>query len=157
MDTLRRGWIGLALFFAALLLMPVLVFGYDKDRSEPHPVATTSLTTTDPLDSPSPPRPTGTPLVFTGIRPGERISGFRTIQVESASYDGPLEYVLNGPIAPFRRDLSQPPYVFNPHAGGWQTTEVPNGEYTLTAIPTEVANDQISITFTVSNEAGVAG
>ncbi|WP_235948643.1 hypothetical protein [Candidatus Frankia alpina] len=77
--------------------------------------------------------------------------------MESANYDGPLEYVLNGPIAPFRLDLERTPYVFNPHASGWQTTEVPNGDYTLTAIPTEVASDQISIKFTVSNDIAATG
>ncbi|WP_261562737.1 hypothetical protein, partial [Frankia tisae] len=103
------------------------------------------------------PQPTATLLVFAGVQPGERISGFRAIRVESASYDGPLEYVLNGPIVPFRLNLNQAPYGFNPHTGGWQTTEVPNGDYTLTAIPTEVASDQISIKFTVSNVTAATG
>ncbi|WP_261569998.1 hypothetical protein [Frankia gtarii] len=147
----------MALFFAALILMPILVFGYAKNQPASHPVATATLTATDRLLAPSPPRPTGTPLAFAGIQPGERISGFRVIRVESASYDGPLEYVLNGPIVPFRLNLDRPPYVFNPHAGGWQTTEVPNGDYTLTAIPTEVATEQISITFTVSNSIAATG
>ncbi|MCM3922604.1 hypothetical protein ND748_13160 [Frankia sp. AiPs1] len=153
MDALRRGWIGLALFFAALIIMPILVFGYAKNQPQRHAVATAA----DRLVTVAPSPPAATPLVFAGIRPGERISGFRTIRVVSTSYSGPLEFVLNGPIAPFRLNLTQPPYVFNPHIGGWKTSEVPNGEYTLTAIPTEAANDHISIVFTVSNDAGATG
>ncbi|KJE21483.1 hypothetical protein FF36_04169 [Frankia torreyi] len=155
MDALRRGWIGLALFFAALILMPILVFGYDKNQPPRH--SAVAVTATDRLVTVAPSQPATTPLAFAGIRPGERIFGFRAIRVVSTRYSGPLEFVLNGPIAPFRLDLSQPPYIFNPHVGGWKTTEVPDGEYTLTAIPTQVANDHISITFTVGNGTGATG
>ncbi|WP_235490818.1 hypothetical protein, partial [Frankia sp. AvcI1] len=109
MDALRRGWIGLALFFAALILMPILVFGYDKNQPQQHAAATATLTATDRVVTAAPaPPPAATPLAFTGIRPGERISGFRTIRVVSTGYSGPLEFVLNGPIAPYRLDLGQP-------------------------------------------------
>jgi hypothetical protein len=162
-DALRRGWIGLALFSAALVLMPVLVFAYDKHASVDRASGTASLQTAahtplvDPLGPAVSPPPTGVGLSFAGVRNGETIFGFRRIQVESNSYGGPLEYVLNGPIPPYQLALSRPPYLFSPQTGGWLTTAVPNGLYTLTAIPTEVANAQISITFTVSNYPSMVG
>ncbi|SNQ47417.1 conserved hypothetical protein [Frankia canadensis] len=159
MDALRRGWVGLALFSAALVLMPILVFSYDKSdqsgtRMDPTVLATFPGALGSPLDPASSPSPNPGGLRFIGVKDGETISGFRLIQVEAASYTGPLEYVLNGPIQTYDMPVARPPYIFSVASGGWQTTEVPNGQYTLTAIPTEAAYNQISVTFTVSNSLG---
>ncbi|MCK9897028.1 hypothetical protein [Frankia sp. AgB32] len=157
MDSLRRGWIGLALFLAALVLMPILVYGYDRSNSpgggaDPVSVGAPAPTATiDPLGALASPAPTDAGLAFTGIRKDETIEGFRQIQIESERYSGSIEYVLNGPISPFLTVVGRAPYIFSPQVGGWQTTAVPNGQYTLTAIPTEIANAAISVSFTVSN------
>ncbi|WP_462187053.1 MULTISPECIES: hypothetical protein [unclassified Frankia] len=158
MDALRRGWVGLALFFAALVLMPILVFSYhsQEPRSGPAPAASPAPDGRPSRPGPGAvPTPSSTmsvaPFTFAGIHQGETISGFRTIRVETTGYAGTLTYVLNGPIGPYRRDLPGPPYLFTPHPGGWQTSEVPDGLYTLTAILVGAGNTQISISFTVSN------
>ncbi|CAO5239654.1 hypothetical protein [Frankia sp. AgKG'84/4] len=163
MDSLRRGWIGLVLFLAALVLMPVLVYGYGRSDvagrgsdalsvDAPAPTATV-----DPLGPMASTAPVDAGLTFTGIREDETIYGFRQIQIESERYSGSIEYVLNGPISPFLTVVGRAPYIFSPQDRGWQTTAVPNGQYTLTAIPTEVANAAISISFTVSNQSAAFG
>jgi hypothetical protein len=161
MDALRRGWVGLALFSAALILMPVLVFGYDKG-DQPGRRSQLSSTTVPQgvqglqglLEFPVTAAPNVEGLSFDGVREGEILAGFRLIRVvASAHYGGALEFVLNGPIPPWQASLSRPPYTFAPSVGGqgWQTTEVPNGLYTLTAIPTGAASSSISVSFTVRN------
>lgn len=160
MDVLKRGWIGLALFLGALILMPILVFGYDKgDNGEdspptsslrPVPVAAAAPPPA-PLPTVPSPTPTGPGLVFTGIREGDTISGFRQMRVLSDRYTGSILYILNGPIPVYTGTADSAPYLFAPQPGGWQTSQAPNGAYTLTAVPTEAASEAVSVKFTVSN------
>ncbi len=163
MDSLRRGWIGLVLFLAALVLMPILVYQYDRSDvagrgSDAVSVnAPTPTATVDPLGPMDSPTPVDAGLIFTGIREDETIYGFRQIQIESERYSGSIEYVLNGPISPFLTVVGRAPYIFSPQDRGWQTSAVPNGQYTLTAIPTEIANAAISVSFTVSNQNDALG
>ncbi|MCM3882640.1 hypothetical protein [Frankia sp. R82] len=162
MDALKHGWIGLALFCAALVLMPALVFGYNKDVSRADEDRATVSPTTGVVDLPSTraalaPSP-GPTLAFVGIQPNEPISGFKRIEVESFTYSGPLTWVLNGPIEPYEINLGGPPYVFAPGSDqGWQTRGVANGQYTLAAVPVREPGMTISISFTVSNQTGVSG
>ncbi|CAO5170905.1 conserved hypothetical protein [Frankia sp. AiPs1] len=158
MDALKRGWIGLALFCAALVLMPILVLGYEKDTSAADQTHATSVPASATV------APTGTAnlrpaLAFAGVQQNDLISGFRVIQVDSLTYAGPLSWVLNGPLAvPFQINVARPPYIFSPGSdGGWQTGQAPDGRYTLTAIPTGAPDKAITVVFTVRNQSGALG
>lgn len=161
-DVLKQGWVGLVLFCAALVLMPALVFGYDKGasrddevRASPSPTAATTMPLPVGTGILPAPRPV---LAFAGIQTGQPIAGFRRIEINSLSYTGPLNWVLNGPIEPYQISLAQPPYIFAPGPDqGWQTDQVPNGQYTLTAIPIREPDMAISVSFTVSNRVSVSG
>lgn len=157
MDAFRRGWIGLALFCAALVLMPVLVTQFDGDASEAGSSASTASVTSAPRASatewPSPTRtPVGQIRGFLGVIEGEVHRGFLRIALETSGLIGTVTYTLS------RQDGYQhigiardAPYVFAPHQHGWQTTAVADGDYVLEARADNPSVMPATIHFTIQN------
>lgn len=159
-DAIRRGYLGLMLFIAALVLMPLLVFDYHRqteakaDDNEPAPAASASVVAS-PVDAGAPERVLATPselpkiVRFQGVEDGKSISGDVQITLVTIGDVGAINYTLSKYNGNWSARTA--PYLFAPHSMGWRTTVVPNGEYTLTATPIDVRIRSLAVTFRVQN------
>jgi hypothetical protein len=162
-DAVRRGYLGLMLFIIALVLMPLLVVDYhrhtasdDKKRAPALvDVSTTARATTVPgapsaAPTAAPTAATGPAIVtFLGVEAGATLTGDVAITLITTGDVGPVSYTLRG--FPGQWFAANSPYLFSPHPGGWQTTQVVNGTYTLIATPVDSRIKDLSVTFRVQN------
>jgi hypothetical protein len=167
-EALRRGWLGLTLFVAALVLMPILVLSYHYGlRHNPSTGAATTggsgfADSVDPYGSQSrfglgplstgavaPGRTAGI-LAFDGVKDGDVLRGLATISLRTTGSVGRVNYTLTG-FPDFRWSASGPPYLFSPHANGWRTDEAADGQYVLTATPVDSQIPPRSVSFEVRN------
>ncbi|MDT3440565.1 MULTISPECIES: hypothetical protein [unclassified Pseudofrankia] len=170
MDAVRRGYLGLMLFIAALVLMPLLIVDYHRqteakadDRvsadvadTTPDPASPTDGGTLAPKASATPtftaPATLGatSPIVgFQGVEDGQTLKGDVQITLLTVGDIGVVNYTLSGYPTPWL--ALSPPYLFAPHPVGWQTTAVPDGQYTLTATPVNTRISSRSVSFRVQN------
>lgn len=158
MDAVRRGYLGLMLFIIALVLMPLLVIDYHR-KSEPDPGKGTPASTNLPVSGASggAGEPTASSAVdfrpeivsFQGVANGGTLHGIVMITLITAGDVGPVIYKLAG--IPGQWMAQSSPYLFSPYPGGWQTSQVPNGSYTLTATPVNSQVSPRSVHFRVEN------
>ncbi|MBX6390142.1 MAG: hypothetical protein IRZ08_14310 [Frankia sp.] len=158
MDAVRRGYLGLMLFIAALVLMPLLVLDYHRRTGDDDSTAPTlagagrsailpgTAGTANPLTEPSPAEGI---VGFAGVIDGQELHGTVRITLTTRGEIGPVTFTLTGYQQ--RWEAPGPPYLFAPHPDGWQTTAVANGQYTLTATPADPRLGPRSVTFQVRN------
>ncbi|ONH33219.1 hypothetical protein [Pseudofrankia asymbiotica] len=170
MDAVRRGYLGLILFIAALVLMPLLIVDYHRqteakaDDRRSAAVVDTPPDPTSPADgealsptasaaptSAAPVALGATPLIvrFLGVEDGRPLKGDVQITLDTEGDVGVVNYTLSGFSTPWL--ALSPPYLFAPHPGGWHTAAAPNGQYTLTATPVDTRISPRSVTFLVQN------
>ncbi|OHV34411.1 MULTISPECIES: hypothetical protein [Pseudofrankia] len=170
MDAVRRGYLGLMLFIAALVLMPLLIVDYNRqteakadDRGSSAAVGpattiapTARPTTASPADGGAPTPTASTTLDtgprifgFQGVEDGQTLHGDVQITLVTVGDVGPVNYTLSGFDSPWLAVSS--PYLFAPHPVGWETAAVRNGQYTLTATPTNPQFSPRSVRFSVQN------
>jgi hypothetical protein len=145
------------LFIIALVLMPLLVIDYhrqnEKDGGAKTPVS--SDASVGAAGSAGPGKPTTSvefrPVIvtFQGVEDGQTLRGDVQITLITTGDVGPINYTLVG--APGQWTAESSPYLFSPHPGGWHTTQVPNGDYTLTATPLNTQINSRSVHFLVQN------
>ncbi|WP_045877960.1 hypothetical protein [Pseudofrankia sp. DC12] len=156
MDAVRRGYLGLMLFIIALVLMPLLVIDYhrqtEKDDGGVRNRALAGATAT-------PSRGAGAssaqvdlrPAIetFQGVEDGQTLRGDVAITLITTGGVGPISYTLVG--FPGQWTAESSPYLFSPQPGGWRTSQVPNGDYTLMATPINTQITPRSVHFLVQN------
>jgi hypothetical protein len=96
----------------------------------------------------------GPAVGFAGVQEGQAVRGTVAIQALVAGPDvAQVEFALSGPAAAAHTE-SVPPYTFGGDVGdapiGWDTTGVPDGEYTLAATATGRASTS-QVRFRVAN------
>ncbi|WP_035956636.1 hypothetical protein [Parafrankia sp. EUN1f] len=164
MDAFRRGWLGLALFLSALVLMPVLVVQFQHDASRASEAADdlaaqqTTPASSQPAQTGMIMAPTsappGTLTRFEGVAEGTIIQGFQRITLSTTGQVGGIRYTLTGPgDYSYTLDAQTAPYLFNPHPGGWLTSDVDDGLYTLRAAATNPGIAPATIRFRIQNAA----
>ncbi|OAA20976.1 hypothetical protein UG55_106612 [Frankia sp. EI5c] len=162
-DAFRRGWVGLALFFSALVLMPILVLefrGSEAGGSE----LTAAESAAARQETPAPGAGTPTSAVpgvlvrFDGIVEGAYLHDFQRITlVTMGDVDG-IVYTLTGPTGKqYIVNAPEPPYTFAPHPNGWETTEVINGPYSLKATAGNPGINPATISFWIYNTSANSG
>ncbi|MEX5711786.1 MULTISPECIES: hypothetical protein [unclassified Parafrankia] len=155
MDAFRRGWVGLALFLAALIMMPVLVVEYHSRLSDDARYSGVDAESIiPPVTSTAPPRtaPPGVIVGFNGVLENETLRGFRHISLETTGDIGEIHYTLTGPTGSrYPMTVSVAPYLFAPHQTGWETSAVMDGVYSLEARAERPGVPARSITFTIQN------
>ncbi len=87
---------------------------------------------------------------FAGVTPGGTVSGQVQIRAIVTGTLNAITYTLNGSILISYDSLWQP-YLFSPDGMGLDTTKIPNGIYTLRAVPRDSAGVSASVTFQVLN------
>jgi hypothetical protein len=87
---------------------------------------------------------------FAGVTPGAIVSGQIQIRAIVAGTLNAVTYTLDGSVLISYDSLWQP-YLFSPDGLGLDTTKIPNGVYTLTAMPRDSNAIPASITFQVAN------
>jgi len=158
-DAVRRGYLGLMLFIIALVLMPLLVVDYHR-KSEADSGKTTPASPNLPVSGAAgggAGAPTASPAVdfrprivsFEGVAEGGTLNGVVMISLITAGDVGPIIYKLAG--IPGQWTAQSSPYLFSPYPGGWRTSQVPNGSYTLTATPLNPQVSPRSVHFRVEN------
>ena len=155
MDALRRGWVGLALFLTALVLMPVLVLDYHERLSQENAESELKAESIVPSPGPTAPPPPSPDVLrgFLGVVEGATLSGMVHITLDTVQDIGPVEYLLIGPAGRYARVADEMPYLFAPHGTGWDTRQVPDGVYTLRAHPERMDVRQLSVSFIVRNNS----
>jgi hypothetical protein len=137
---------------AALLLMPVLVFTYDPGPDTP-------TVTARPLPAPSAAsttrHPDGVAIIrLEGVGEGFPLRGSVQIYAFVQGDVGGVRFSVEGPTVSFSYVARNAPYLLDPHEprlGSWDTTFVPNGEYTLTASSVAYPGASRSVRFVVRN------
>jgi hypothetical protein len=90
---------------------------------------------------------------FAGVAPGATVSGQVQIRAIVSGTLNAITYTLNGSVLISYDSLWQP-FLFAPDGMGLDTTKLPNGVYTLTAMPRDSAAVPASITFRIVNLGG---
>jgi hypothetical protein len=165
-DAVRRGYLGLMLFIAALVLMPLLIVDYHRqtgakadDRESAVP-ASPSPANAGPVAAIRPTPTVGAtasatlgaaPMIvsFQGVVEGQTLHGDVQITLVTVGDVGAVKYTLSGFGSPWL--AVSPPYLFAPHPVGWQTSAVADGSYTLTATPLDTRVSARSVHFSVLN------
>jgi hypothetical protein len=157
-DAVRRGYLGLMLFIIALVLMPLLVIDYHRQTEtdgggakSPALAGASSRAPTGGGAGPSAAPVEFRPVIvtFQGVEDGQTLRGDVAITLITTGDVGPINYTLAG--APGQWLAESSPYLFSPHPGGWRTTQVSNGDYTLTATPLNTQIGARSVHFLVQN------
>ncbi|MBL7502379.1 hypothetical protein I6A84_19145 [Frankia sp. CNm7] len=158
MDAVRRGYLGLMLFIAALVLMPLLVVDYHRQTEDKADAAAdtraelTARPATDggaPLSTSSPAAALPRILGFINVDDGQVLRGTVRITLATIGDIGPITYTLTGHAGQW--PAITVPYLFSPHDGGWDTTAISNGVYTLTATPANTRISPRSVSFQIYN------
>lgn len=87
---------------------------------------------------------------FGGVAPGGTVSGQVQIRAIVTGTLNAITYTLNGPML-ISYDSLWAPYLFSPDGMGLDTTRLPNGIYTLTAMPRDSAGVPATLTFRIAN------
>jgi hypothetical protein len=149
-----RGQLGLTFLVAALVLMPILVFSYDQPRAADATSAGILPTLATPA-APTTPPPDGPAILdIKGVGDGRPLRGSVQIYAFTQGELGGIVFHVEGDNAEFSWLAERTPYLLDPHypsRGGWDTTYVPNGDYTLTATSVTFPEVWKSVQFIVRN------